>query len=105
MLAFAPRLLIPSFGWLRPGASRESNVSLEALADGASQLHQSVLDSLASVPEPAGDPNGEILKAAFEDFTAIMRESDKLLGQVAASAERPAKSLEDGASQSPWAKW
>ena len=78
---------------------------VRSLRDGAAQLRQSVLDSLGSVTKPAGEPNAEILKAAFEDYTAIIQEADKLLGQVVATAERPAKSLEDGASQSPWAKW
>jgi chromosome segregation protein len=80
---------------------------LRAVREGATDLQQSVASNLGSATAAPTAPHGDILRAASDEFQAIMQDAHTLLGQIIARAAAPQESLEEGGAgrPMPWARW
>jgi len=79
--------------------------NLSSLQEATAELQQTVSRNLAAAPAPAETPHGEVLKAASDEHAAILREAERLLGELAAKAGEAVSAADDPHAETPFAKW
>ena len=78
---------------------------LRSLRDGAEELQSTARSDLAAAQKPPKEPHKDVLNAAFRDYEAIIKEADRLLGQIIQRSDAALASADKPDSGTPWAKW
>lgn len=80
-------------GWL---------TDLRSVADSLSSLSEEITDRVEQAPPPPETPEPESLKAAHDEYTALMAQAKQTLETLLLQVRRPCESAGPG---TPWAKW